>query len=133
MDPKYKILHSPPPQDFPRNKIPSSGLLPPIEDLQYTDLIRAADETHQQVFCGNWNPKNALAYLSYFCLKTDLAEKIVEHSMNMKLYEYLCMIETEKISLSIEKGFLLLLHKGQYWVLIFQDVSVEDNFADIMD
>ena len=89
MDPKYKILHSPPPQDFPRNKIPSSGLLPPIEDLQYTDLIRAADETHQQVLSGNWNPKKALAYLSYFCLKTDLASKILEHSMNMKLYEYL--------------------------------------------
>ena len=38
---------------------------------------------------GNWNPKNALAHLSYFCLKTDLASKILEHSMNMKLYEYL--------------------------------------------
>jgi len=41
------------------------------------------------VSSGNWNPKKALAYLSYFCLKTDLASKILEHSMNMKLYEYL--------------------------------------------
>jgi len=89
MDPKHNILHSTPPKDFPEDKIPDTGLLPPLLEFEFDELNRSAIEAHDNVLSGKWKPKNAIAFLSYKCFKTDLASEIIEHSMNMKLHMYL--------------------------------------------
>ena len=89
MDPKHIILHSSPPKDFPEDKIPDTGLLPPLLEFEFDELNRSAIEAHDNILSGKWNPKNAIAFLSYKCFKTDLASEIIEHSMNMKLHMYL--------------------------------------------
>ena len=82
------LLHSTPPGEFPAEEVPETGKLPPLV-LQYNILLSVAKKTFNNVKAGRWSTKQADAYLSYHCLKSDLAENIINHAMNCNLLSFL--------------------------------------------
>ena len=70
-----------PPIDFPVDKVPSSGLLPPMK-LNKSLLKEALVTVHENVSSGKWSSKNGKSYLGYFCFKTSDINHIIDRAIN---------------------------------------------------
>ena len=70
---------------YPTDMVPESGYLTPMELT--TDWLKfSARLTHNQVSRNVWNSTTANQYLSHCCISTKLADKIIDHALNIRLY-----------------------------------------------
>ena len=78
------ILRWKPPKYYPTDMVPESGYLHPME--LNTDLLKfSAILTHNKVSKNEWNASTANKYLSSFCVSTNLADRIIDHALNVRL------------------------------------------------
>ena len=65
--------------------VPDSGYLHPVEIT--TDLLKfSAILTHNKVSKDEWKISTANQYLSSFCVLTKLMDRIIDHALNVRLY-----------------------------------------------
>ena len=79
------LLRWKPHKYYPTDMVPESGYLTPMELT--TDWLKfSARLTHNQVSRNVWNSTTANQYLSHCCISTKLADKIIDHALNIRLY-----------------------------------------------
>ena len=80
-DAKHMCLHSHPPNNYPIDSIPLTGLLPPLK-LNKSLIQEAVAKTHQKIKDGIWSVTNGRSFLEYYCIKTDVINIILEKATN---------------------------------------------------
>ena len=89
-----KLMHFPPPTDYPSTEILEEGKLNPCV-ITYESLRAAADKAHKNVVDQTWKPKHAKAYLSVAGWNGHGKDNIIEHAVNaLKLNEAINKRET---------------------------------------
>jgi hypothetical protein len=85
-DVKHGLLDFPPPDDFPAEHIPPSGLLPPLK-LSYQVMKAAVKTAHNAFVTGEWSRPNVLSYLRVHGLNKEAQTAIIECAVNCKMMQ----------------------------------------------
>ena len=95
------------PKNFPKDRIPLSGKLPPLV-LTKQSIKNAIELTFEKLRKRLWSKTNAKSYLNYFCVKHSIIDIIIDRSHNASMLDIVMSVDesNKTTSPTNEKIFL---------------------------